>query len=498
MSMPEGDLGSPLVDQGSEGDFGLDAKWLPNPNTVLDLTFNPDFSQIESDTAQIAANERFALFFPEKRQFFLEGVDLFSTPINAVFTRTFTSPRWGTRMTGEAGGNTYTFLIGEDRGGGSTIIPGSTSSDFAEQDFESFVGIGRFRRDFGHSFGSFLVSSREIEGGGHNRVYGPDFRWQVSDSDVLSGQFLASDSLTPNRPDLADEWDGRSLSGHAARLNWYRQRDKYDVFVSGQDVADEFRADNGFVPQVGFRQALGEVGRSFYPEDKAVSRLRLFFYSEQKEDRDGKLILREITPGFAFDARKDSFVRFEFRFDEVLGLERTFDRHWVHYFFFFTPSKKFTRFGLEGNIGDQVDFANDRLGEGATVELSATVRPTDHLDFRLNATRRWLDITTEEGVSGRLFTADVARLKATYTFNSNAWLRLIGQWVETERRPDLYTFDIEDRNASFAGSAVFAYKLNWQTVLFLGYSETQIEDDLDTLQPADRQLFAKVSYAFQR
>ncbi|MCZ6508208.1 MAG: hypothetical protein O7A98_01565 [Acidobacteria bacterium] len=77
-------------------------------------------------------------------------------------------------------------------------------------------------------------------------------------------------------------------------------------------------------------------------------------------------------------------------------------------------------------------------------------------------------------------------------------MRLIGQWVETERRPDLYTFEVDDDDGSFAASAVFAYKLNWQTVLFVGYSDSQVRDDLDTLQPADRQLFAKVSYAFQR
>jgi hypothetical protein len=498
MSLPAGDLGSPLVDEGAEGEFGLDAKWLPNPNTIFDATLNPDFSQIESDTAQIAANERFALFFPEKRQFFLEGVDLFSTPINAVFTRTFTAPRWGTRATGEVGNYAYTLLVGEDRGGGSVIIPGANSSDFAAQDFESFVGVGRLRRSFGQSFASFLLSGREIDGGGHNRVYGPDFRWQINDQDVVSGQMLFSDSRTPERPDLTDEWDGRGLSGHAAHVQWYRQREKWDVFVQGKDIADDFRADNGFVPQVGIRQGLGEIGRSFYPEDKPVSRLRLFFYNERTEDRNGKLILREITPGFAFDAKKDSFVRFEFRFDEVLGIEKTFDRHWVHYFFFFTPSKRFTRFGLEGNIGDQVDFANDRLGDGATVELSSTIRPTDHLELRLDATRRWLDVTDERGVSGRLFTADVQRLKATYTFNAKTWLRVIAQWIETERRPDLYTFEVDDSDGSFAGSAVFAYKLNWQTVLFVGYSDARRRDALDALQPADRQLFAKVSYAFQR
>ncbi len=229
-----------------------------------------------------------------------------------------------------------------------------------------------------------------------------------------------------------------------------------------------------------------------------MSRLRLFFYNERTEDRDGKLILREITPGFGFDAKKDSFVRFEFRFDEVLGIEKTFDRQWIHYFVFFTPGKRFTRFGIEGNIGDQIDFANDRLGQGATVELSSTFRPSDHLEIRLNAVRRWLDVTDERGVSGRLFTAEVQRLKATYTFNAKTWLRVIGQWIETERRPDLYTFEIDDGSGSFAGSAVFAYKLNWQTVLFVGYSDLRERDALDDLQPADRQLFAKVSYAFQR
>src|SRR5262249_4104726 len=91
---PRGDLGSPLSSK-SGGEIGVDVKWNPNAATALDATVNPDFSQVESDTAQIQTNSRFALFFPEKRPFFLEGIDLFSTPIQAVYTRTITSPRWG-------------------------------------------------------------------------------------------------------------------------------------------------------------------------------------------------------------------------------------------------------------------------------------------------------------------------------------------------------------------------------------------------------------------
>ena len=99
---------------------------------------NPDFSQIESDTAQIATNQRFALFFPEKRPFFLEGVELLSHAdpgrLHAHDHRTRTS---GRRMTGKHGSTAYTVLVAEDAGGGSVILPGPNGSDLAPQDFDS-------------------------------------------------------------------------------------------------------------------------------------------------------------------------------------------------------------------------------------------------------------------------------------------------------------------------------------------------------------------------
>src|SRR5262249_36490393 len=84
--------GAPLKNDPVDARAGVDVKFSPDANHALDLTVKPDFSQIESDTAQISANERFALFYPEKRPFFLEGVDLFQTPISAVYTRTITDP----------------------------------------------------------------------------------------------------------------------------------------------------------------------------------------------------------------------------------------------------------------------------------------------------------------------------------------------------------------------------------------------------------------------
>src|SRR3954468_4467934 len=175
---PTGALGSPLATDPMQQHAGLDVKYTPNSETALDLTIKPDFSQVESDVAQISANERFALFVPEKRTFFLEGVDLFQTPIQAVYTRTITAPTWGGRITGKAAGVRYTALVAEDDGGGSVVVPGAYGSSLASQDFASTVFLARAKQDIGRSFVSLLVTDREGRNtGSHNRVVGPDFQW---------------------------------------------------------------------------------------------------------------------------------------------------------------------------------------------------------------------------------------------------------------------------------------------------------------------------------
>ena len=104
-----------------------------------------------------------------------------------------------------------------------------------------------------------------------------------------------------------------------------------------------------------------------------------------------------------------------------------------------------------------------------------------------------------DGVEGRLFTAQVERLRAVWSFNSRCFLRVIGQYVETERDPSLYTFVVSRKDASFDGSALFAYKVNWQTVLYLGYGDTRtFAESTDELEKSGRQLFLKLSYAWQR
>jgi hypothetical protein len=497
---PTGDPGTPLDNGSPEGDIGLDVKWTPFANAALDATINPDFSQIEADVAQIGANERFALFFPEKRPFFLEGVDLLSSPMRAVYTRTITQPRWGVRGTGKAGPYAYTALVADDQGGGSVVIPGPNGSTLADQDFHSWVAIGRIRRDFGRSFVSVLATDREIEGGAYNRVVGPDVQWRPTEGDTVTGQYLMSFSQTPERPDLAEEWDGRKLSGHALDTWWLHNRTHYDWFGQYRDVGDEFRADDGFVPQVGYRQEYAEVGGTIRPTRGLVRRLRTYFSFDHSADRAGDLLNREYSPGFGLDAIGNTFLRLRWSWNRVRAGEgtTTLPRSRLAYVVNTRPSRFLSDLSAEGTIGGEIDFDNVRQGTGANLILGVTLRPTDHLELRFNFGRRFLDVDVPANPATRLFTAKVDRVRATYNFTARSFFRAIVQYVSTTRDPSLYLEPVEARSGDLSGSLLFAYKLNWQTVLFAGYGDERELLDTEDWARTQRQFFVKVSYAFQR
>jgi hypothetical protein len=497
-SAPESGLGSRLENGSLDSEIGIDVKWNPSAETTIDGTINPDFSQVESDTAQISTNERFALFFPEKRPFFLESVDLLSTPIQAVYTRSITSPKGGLRATGRFAGTSYTALVAEDRGGGLVILPGATNSDFADQDFESRVGIVRLKHDLGSSFVSFLATTREVDGGGHNRVLGPDFQWRPTAADSITGQYLWSDTTTPNRPEAAEEWDGRDLSGGSALVSWSHGTASKDWFLQLADFSDEFRADNGFVPQVGYREAFLDAGRTWYPKDRFLSRLRLFTTDYVDQDRDGDTISRRVSVGAGMDGGWNSFLRIELNSEDhrVGGL--LLHRFRPRFQLQANPGRILNQLSLDGSFGEEIDFANGREGDGIDLSFQSTLRPSEHLVFNLLLNRRQVDVDAG-GQSGRLFTATIERLRAQYNFNARAFVRLIGQYVETKRDPSLYTFEVGRKDGDFSGTALFAYQLNWQTVLYLGYGDGRSYlEDTARLEPNDRQLFLKLSYAWQR
>jgi len=479
--------GTRLTDTRLTPEGGLDVKWIPDADTALDFALNPDFSQVEADTAQITANELFALSFDEKRPFFLEGVELLSTPIRAVYTRSITSPRWGARATGKAAGVSYTTLVAEDTGGGSVVIPGPSSSSTMAQDFTSYVLIARAKRDIGRSFLSVLVADREGGGGRHNRVAGPDFQWRAG-RQVLTGQVLVSDTRDPG---------ARPARSHAADVDWRLDSTRLELNTRYKDAGDGFRADAGFIPQVGVRELSGRAGWTARPAG-LVRRVRMYADTSEQEDRSGALIARLVRPAVDMDVRWNGFVRLRLIEQRIRSEGRLFDRRQLGVFSRFNPSQRVEQLTLDLTAGRDADFANLRPAHGVTLNVSGTLNLTRRLAVELLQNSRRLDVHDAAGHGRRLLAARVSRVRGHYMFAANSFLRVIGQYASTTREPGLFLASVRRRTGTFSGSVLFAYKLNWQSVMFVGYGEDRALSTDDDLRPSGRQLFAKVSYAFQR
>jgi hypothetical protein len=136
---------------------------------------------------------------------------------------------------------------------------------------------------------------------------------------------------------------------------------------------------------------------------------------------------------------------------------------------------------LVGAYGQKIDYAAGVVGRGGNLDLSTIVRPTDHLELEGAAKRDWLVGT---------FSAQLERVKMTYTFSPRSLVRLIGQYQDVDHRPA--------RNGGFTASALYAYRLNWQTLFFVGYGDERTLDGRETLRRSGRTLFMKVAYAVQR
>jgi hypothetical protein len=482
---PSGPIGSRLERAPFRKDAGLDVKWTPAADNAVDMTINPDFSQVESDVAQITANQRFAVFFPEKRPFFLEGFDLFDTPLQVAYTRTITSPQWGARSTGKFLGTAYTLLIAGDRGGGLTIIPGPVASFFAPQDFKSLDTIARIRHDIGRSFIGGVLTDREIRGGGYNRVIGPDVQWWPTGTDSLNAELLLSSTQDSNRP--------RSTS-YAFHTSLDRKKERYVAGVFAEDIGKNFRADLGFLPQNGYRNIGGYYGLRFYPDNKFFRAIRPAINVDRETDTNGSAIYRRSSTSIYLQGVKNLSIGFTWHAREQYRVgDRLLSEDFADWYIQIDPSRRVPHVALTGFNGQRIDFANGRVGTGGTIGLTTTLRPHDKLTFDATVSREWLDVS-----GGSLYSASVDRLKTTYSFSAKSLVRIIGQYVSTDRNPSLYTFATSAHDAGFQGSILYSYKINWQTVVYFGYGDDRVLTLDNDLTKLDRSVFLKVSYAIQR
>ncbi len=231
---------------------GVDAKLVIRDSLVLDLTANPDFSQVESDEPQIVTNQRFEVFFPERRPFFIENASYFTTPINLLFTRRVADPRLGARLTGKLGRYNIGALIIDDRSTGKILF-----GDERFADKSALFSVARVSRDLGENSGIGLIYTRRQFVESSNQVGGIDGRFKLHANWVAAFQAVAS--TTRNL-------DGSSAAGPAYKAALDGNGQSWNYNLQFDDRSPGFRTDSGFIQRADIREAAQNFSYRFRPE----------------------------------------------------------------------------------------------------------------------------------------------------------------------------------------------------------------------------------------
>jgi hypothetical protein len=484
-------LGGSFGSEETEVEPGLTAHWGITPNMTFTGAINPDFSQVEADAAQLAVNTQFALFFPEKRPFFLEGADLFETRFNAIYSRNIADPEWGLKLTGKSGKNAVGAIVAVDRRT-NFLLPSSQGSSLATVDDENLSTILRYRRDlFGATTGGFFYTGREGDGY-HNRLLGGDilFRWQDGVK-AMRVELMGSTTQDPDAISAITGGSGEELTGHGFRTVFQHTSREWMYYLIYRDIAKDFRADLGFVPQVDIRQVGAALERAWYPQKRGWSEFRLGTEPNNTEDQEGQHLERNVNLYAWARGPRQSFLRVDVTEGDRFSIDDTFDtdRLTLYGEFQAHPDVFVTGQVITGN---QVDFANARQGEQLRIDPGLRWNAGRHLRLNFNHFYDTLDV---EG--GTLFTANLTELRATYQFNNRTFVRWIGQHLDVERDRSLYTFEVEAHSRDFFNQLLFSYKVNPITVLFLGYSDTWYGNEQFAAEQQSATLFFKVGYAWQ-
>lgn len=480
---------------------GLTVKWGMTPNLTLNGTVNPDFSQVEADVARLDINESFALFFPEKRPFFLEGADFFDTPLNIVHTRSVADPSWGTKLTGKEGANAFgTFVTRDNRT--NLLFPGSQGSSIGELSDQNLSGVFRYRRDIGESSSiGGVVTSRET-GDYHNRVVGVDTLLRATDEDTIRLQLLGSQTQYPDQ--IADDFD--QFQGQAedrAAFFSYRHRTRnYLARLSYVDYGEDFRADLGFIPRVDFRQLVVGGGYTWHGEsDDWYSRLSVGGDWDQAENQSSNLIEREIEGWVDFQGARQSYIFLGGGARTRVFNEVSFEQQFQSIYGEFNATSDLF-LSLSASYGDRVDFSfQPQVGiarQGEQLDLSPRIRYNigRHVKLGLSHTYRVLDLD-----AGQLFRANLTELNFVYQINVRAFARLITQYSQVDRNRELYdSKSIAPEENDLFNQLLFSYKLNPQTALHIGYTDSRADIfdgiEADGLRQTSRTFFAKVGFAW--
>ena len=485
-------------------DPSFNLKYGLTSDLTLDATINPDFSQIESDVAQIDINSTFALSFPERRAFFQEGADLFQTQIDAVYTRSINDPIAASKLSGRFGDWTVGYIGARDNTS-PILLPFEEGSALVSGG-KSVSNIFRARRSFENSsFVAAMVTDRRMDDGGSGSVVGVDgslrflqqysFRWQLlaSHTQELNDATLSTASGLNDRTfdggAHTAALDGESFSGHGLSVGVDRGGRNFGFELNYDQLSPTFRTDNGFVTMNDNRRFNGMTRYSFWFTDHPVfNRINLYGGVNRFWNFDNLRKDEAIFGGFNLQMKRQTFINVNaFTSNELFagvqfnGIER------VNVFMRSNFSEK-VQLGGSLNAGDGI-YRNPSAPEmGSQVNAGAelTLIPTDRLviDSGLNYSRLRNRTTGENYFSGYIL-----RSRLNYQFTRKLLTRVIVQYNDFAERLEV--------------DPLVTYRISPFTVFHVGSTHRfqdfpgQLDQQSMVFQQTERQIFFKFQYLFR-
>jgi hypothetical protein len=468
-----------------DADAGLNVKYGVTSNMTADFTLNPDFSQVESDEPQIEANQRFALFYPELRPFFLEGASIFSIrgPVTFVHTRTIVDPQYGVKLTGKQGRTALGVLFARDEAPGNLDDP---ADPVFGQDAQTFVGRATYDLYSGSHLGG-MVTNRDFMTG-YSRLGLLDGSFRLGATHNLGFRVAGTANRAPG---------GEMATGHLIDVDFRKNGRNLSYFWANFAISPDFDTEAGFVRRTDQKRSFGNVEYQWWPEQWIINWGPRVEYG-RTYDYDGVLqdenLQARVDVQFARNVEVDGGIRRDMeRFGGIDFLK-------TRYFFGgdVNTSRQY-EIGVNVNGGDEIYYDEEApfLGRETGMGLNLTLRPVSSLQARLSLdSSRFVD-----PAGGReMFDIKVLRAQITYQATSRLAFRNISQWDSYDKTLDL--------------NLLATYRVNAGTVFYAGYDDHHRQadairgdpdgDGLDQplfsstrLRRTNRAVFLKLQYLFR-
>lgn len=464
------------------GNTGISARWGITPNISFNGTVNPDFSQVEADELQLQINTKYALYYREKRPFFLEGASILSTPFQAVYTRSIAEPLWGAKLSGKQGANSFSLFTVRDQQT-NVLLPSNENSTVELLDRRNNSGVFRVMHDLGGGSSVGFLGTAKVADGYSNYVSGIDGLYRFNDRDWVKWQILTSNTEYPD--EFAAEFNQqKTLTGDAMVITAGHESRNWTFWSSLTRRDRGLRADNGFIRRVDTKGIDGGLWRNWFGgSDSWFTSIGVGIEGEYTEDTSGQICDRMFALESTYNGPLQTGIWVMLKASEERYDGTSYNKNFFRLNAGFHPTGNlFLAMGFRR--GDAIDYDNGRqgyrLGGGPRIDWKIT----DNIKFYTDLTHEQLDVNGED-----YFTVNMLDNRLVYHFNQKTFIRATAQYTHSDYNPDI--------EESLFTQLLFSYKVNPQTVLFIGYSDYIYGDNEWDLFRSDRTFFMKAAYAWQ-